>query len=210
MIATPLNWLHRFVVGMLSKEKSLATGVLLALILWTVTRLVDVVTGNLTIEYDVRYTPAVFADGRKGTKIEVTLTNLSNDTAVSELQVAIVGPTEMVFTNARADASCAFQAPSWGDEPQCDPHHDGIAFTAPMVVPGTEVVLSTLYTVPAGSGARPTVRIKPGTEKEFRLVKPGFRTRIARHETELLLGLLGLAIVVFVVSVAAGISKSDP
>ena len=208
MIHAGLGWMHRFIVGMLSKEKSLATGILLALIVWTLTRLVDVVTGSLTIEYAVRYAPAILATGHAGEEIKVTLTDLSNDAAVSNVQVVIAGPPDMQFTDQQSDATCEFQAPSWGDSPTCDPHKDGIAFTAPMLIPGKSVVIGTRYTLAPNSSSKPIVRIKPGDETKFRLVEPGVRTIIARHETALLLTLLGVSIVVFLISVAAGISTA--
>ena len=52
----------------------------------------------------------------------------------------------------------------------------------------------------------PIVRIKPATTK-FRLVEPGFSTFVARNQVGMLLALLMLALVMFFLSVAAGVSK---
>jgi hypothetical protein len=201
-------WLHQFVVGMLSKERSLATGLLIALAAWTLTRLVDGIAGSGTIEYAISYSPATLADKRPGTKIDVRLTNLSRDTSITNLHVAITDPTaQLTFGNAASDADCAFQPPAWGENPQCEPHADGMVFDAPMLVPGTYARLGIKYASPDGVTARPIVRIKPEGTDGFRLVEPGLETYVARHETTLLLGLFGFTLVLFLISVAAGVPK---
>ena len=64
------------VANLLSKDHSVATGLLIALAVWTLTRLVDGVTGTGTIEYDTQYS-TITQDGKPVSRVEVTLTNLS-------------------------------------------------------------------------------------------------------------------------------------
>jgi hypothetical protein len=173
-------------------------------------RLVDGIASNGTIEYDIANTPATLADGRPGHRVRVTLTNLSADTALTNLKASIAAPTaDIVFSVDPKDRSCAFEPPGWGGQPTCDAFASGFDFLAPMIVAGTHVQFEVKYTRPEGSAVMPIVRIKPDTTK-FRLVEPGFSTFVARNQVGLLLGLLMIALVMFFLSVAAGVPKGEP
>jgi len=205
-----MGWWRRFFNGLLSKDKSLATGLILGFMAWTLMRLVDGIASNGTIEYDIANTRATLADGRAGHLVRVTLTNLSADTALTNLKASIAAPTaDIVFSVDPRDRSCAFEPPGWGGQPTCDAFASGFDFLAPMIVAGTHVQFEVKYTRPDGSAAQPIVRIKPETTK-FRLVEPGFSTFVARNQVGLLLGLLMIAFVMFFLSVAAGVPKGEP
>jgi hypothetical protein len=195
--------------GLLSEKQSIATGLLIGLVLWTVTRLVDGITGSGTIEYDTVYTPTIRANGQPGTKIEVTLTNLSSDTTVTTLQVSINDPyLKTTFSTDRDDSNCAFEPPAWAADAICEPHNVGMTFEAPMLVPGTYVRVGIKYTQASDATHAPIVRIRPDTATKFQLVEPGLRTFLARHEAALLLSLLGFTLLLFCISVAAGVPKT--
>jgi hypothetical protein len=204
-----MGWWRRFFNGLLSKDKSLATGLILGFMAWTLMRLVDGIAANGTIEYDIANSPATLADGRAGQRVRVTLTNLSADTALTNLQASIAAPTGgIIFSADPKDRSCAFEPPGWGGQPTCDAFASGFNFVAPMIVAGTHVQFEVKYTRPEGSSALPVVRIRPETTK-FRLVEPGFSTFVARNQVGLLLTLLVLALVMFFLSVAAGVPKGE-
>jgi len=203
-----MNWWRRFFNGLFSKDKSLATGLILGFMAWTLMRLVDGITANGTIEYDIANTPATLADGRDGFLIRVTLTNLSADTALTNLKASIAAPTaDIVFSVDPKDRSCAFEPPGWGGQPTCDAFASGFDFMAPMIVAGTHVEFEVKYTRADTATELPVVRIRPDAAK-FRLVEPGFSTFVARNQVGILLALLLLAIVTLCLSVAAGVSES--
>jgi len=204
-----MGWWRRFFNGLLSKDKSLATGLILGFMAWTLMRLVDGIAANGTIEYDIANKAATLADGRPGHVVRVTLTNLSADTALTNLRASIAAPTaDVVFSTDPRDRSCAFEPPGWGGQPTCDAFDSGFDFLAPMIVAGTHVQFEVKYTSPEGASAVPIVRIRPETTK-FRLVEPGLSTFVARNQVGLLLALLVLALVMFFVSVAAGVPKGE-
>jgi hypothetical protein len=205
-----MGWWRRFFNGLLSKDKSLATGLILGFMAWTLMRLVDGITANGTIEYDISNSPATLADGRPGYLVRVTLTNLSADTALINLRASIAASTaDIVFSVDPKDRSCAFEPPGWGGQPTCDAFASGFDFLAPMIVAGTQVEFEVKYTRPDSASALPIVRIKPETTK-FRLVEPGFSTFVARNQVGILLTLLLLALVTLFLSVAAGVPKGGP
>ena len=202
-----MSWWRRFFNGLLSKDKSLATGLILGFMAWTLMRLVDGIAANGTIEYDITNTPAKLADGRAGYLVHVTLSNLSADTALTNLKASIAAPTaDVVFSVDPKDRSCAFEPPGWGGQPTCDAFASGFDFMAPMIVAGTHVEFEVKYTRPDSATALPIVRIKPETTK-FRLVEPGFSTFVARNQVGILLTLLLLALITLFLSVAAGVSE---
>ena len=202
-----MSWWRRFFNGLLSKEKSLATGFILGFMAWTLMRLVDGIAANGTIEYDIANTPARLADGRDGYLIRVRLTNLSADTALTNLKASIAAPTaDIVFSVDAKDRSCAFEPPGWGGQPTCDAFASGFDFLAPMIVAGTHAEFEVKYTRADSATALPVVRIRPETTK-FRLVEPGFSTFVARNQVGILLALLVLAMVTLFLSVAAGVSE---
>jgi hypothetical protein len=202
--------IRAFLGGMLSREKSLATGLVIGLFAWTLTRLVSGITESGTIEYATRVTRATLADGRAGSRIKVRLSNLSHNTAVTNLQASISDPTgKITFSDDVKDRACWFAPPAWGEEPDCKPYTTGFRFSAPMLVPGTHASFAINYTQAEGDAVRPVVRIKPDGATKVRLVEPGLETFLARHETGILLGLLAAAAVLFVVSVAAGFPEAE-
>jgi len=203
-----MSWWRRFFIGLLSRDKSLATGLILGFMAWTLMRLVDGIAANGTIEYDIANSPAKLADGRDGHVVRVTLTNLSADTALTDLKASIAAPTaDIVFSADPKDRSCAFEPPGWGGQPTCDAFTSGFDFLAPMIVAGTHVQFEVKYTRAGNSTSLPVVRIKPATTK-FRLVEPGFSTFVARNQVGILLALLLLAMVTLFLSVAAGVSEA--
>ena len=203
-----MSWWRRFFNGLLSRDKSLATGLILGFMAWTLMRLVDGIAANGTIEYDIANSPATLADGRDGYLIRVTLTNLSADTALTDLKASIAAPTaDIVFSVDPRDRSCAFEPPGWGGQPTCDAFASGFDFLAPMIVAGTHVQFEVKYTRPGTLASLPIVRIKPATTK-FRLVEPGFSTFVARNQVGILLALLLLALITLFLSVASGVSET--
>src|SRR2546421_9787577 len=72
---------HRLLAGLLGKDQSVATGLLIGIIIWTLTRLGDAVTRSGSIEYAVKYSRATIANGTAGNKMENRLTHPSRDTA---------------------------------------------------------------------------------------------------------------------------------
>jgi hypothetical protein len=198
---------HRLIAGLLSEKQTIATGLLIGLIAWTVTRLVDGILGTGTIEYQTVYSPAKLDNGMDGTKIEVTLTNLSRDTSVSGLKVVINDPTgKTTFSNNPRDKNCAFEPPAWADDATCEAYKDGMTFETPMLVPGTFVRLAIKY-MQSGALHQPVVRIRPQPDSKLQLVQPGVQTFVARHEVMLLLALLGATLVLFGISVTANIRE---
>jgi hypothetical protein len=199
-----------FFAGLLGERHSIATGLMIALVVWTLTRLVNEVTDSGTLEYDIDISDSVLADGSAGHKVEVTITNLSHDTVITNLQASISGSQDLTFSGNRADRRCAFEPPAWGENPICDGYTTGLTFAAPMLVPGTHAQFGIKYRIASESAAKPIVRIRPDGTSNVRLIKPGVETFLARHETKLLLALLLVAGVLFFVSVRAGVSsKSD-
>ena len=193
------------IAGLLSDKQTIATGLLIGLIVWTLTRLVDGILATGTIEYQTVYSPAKLDNGMDGTKIEVTLTNLSRDTSVNGLKVVINDPSgKTTFSNNPRDTNCAFEPPAWADDAICEGHNDGMIFEMPMLVPGTFVRLAIKY-MQSGAAHQPVVRIRPQPDSKLQLVEPGLQTFVARHEVALLLALLGTTLVLFGISVTANI-----
>lgn len=201
--------IRRFFEGLLRKEQSIATSVLIGLIIWTLTRLVDGIATSGTIEYDIDVSADTLKDGTPASLIEVGLTNLSTDTPVTDLQVLIADPyNRTLFSTVREDSHCAYEPPAWvGNGAVCEPHRDGMTFTAPMLVPGTSVRVGIKFTQRADAAHGPIVRIRPDGPK-VQLVRPGVQTFVARHETALLVSLLAVALCLFGTSVA--MSEAEP
>lgn len=202
--------IRRLVRGLLRKEQSVATGLLIGLIIWTVTRLVDGIAASGTIEYDTDFSATALNNGKPAWLMSVVLTNLSTDTPVTNLEVSIADPyLKTDFSTDRAESYCSYEPPAWvGNAAVCEPHRDGMAFTAPMLVPGTSVRVSTMFTQAADATHRPIVRIKPDGSSKVQLVEPGVQTFVARHEAGLLIGLLSAALLLFGVSVV--LSEANP
>jgi hypothetical protein len=204
--------IRRLALGLLRKEQSVATGLLIGLMIWTVTRLVDGIATSGTIEYDTDISPAALKNGTPASLMNVVLTNLSTDTPVTNLQVSIADPYfKTDFSTDRAESYCSYEPPAWvGNDAVCEPHRDGMTFTAPMLVPGTSVRVSTKFTQAGDAAHRPIVRIKPDGISKVQLVEPGVQTFVARHEAGLLIGLLGAALLLFGISVALSEAGSQP
>jgi hypothetical protein len=197
--------MHRLLTGLLGKDQSIATGLLIGLIIWTLTRLVDGVTTSGSIEYSTKYSSASLANGAQGERMDVRLTNLSRDTAIPDLQAVISDPNEKTnFSVAQKDSECVFEPPAWADKAVCDPHPIGLNFSEPLLVPGTYVQISIKYTQAAGAVNRPIVRINPSGTIKVQLIQPGIQTFVVRHEVLLLIGLLAATLTLFGFSVAAG------
>jgi hypothetical protein len=180
---------------------------LIALTAWTLTRLVDGVTSNNTIEYDTLYTPAKLASGEAVSKVEVTLTNLSSDETVTDLTAAVSDPR---FATAFIEPpECHFDPPSWVDQGRCDlSPREGLLFNAPTLLSGSRARFAVRYRGSIEPSRRPIVRIKSGGSGKLRLITPGVETFVVRHESAMLLWLLGLTLVLLVLSVRAGITDA--
>jgi hypothetical protein len=194
----------QFLRGLREKDQSIASGLLIGLILWTLTHLVDSVTSNGSIEYAVAYSNSTLKDGTHVYQMEVEVTNLSSDTPVPNLEVSIQNPgADHQATFYPAETVCKFEPPSWVGSSLCDSHDDGGDLIVPLLVPGTSVRMAMKYLGSISPTERPIVRIRPGTVSNFRLITPGPVTFITRYETHLLLGILLVSVALFVISVSA-------
>lgn len=193
--------------GFLSKDSSIAAGILLALVVWTLTRIVNDITDHATIEYDVTYAAISLPDGRAGGEMSVVLSNLSHDLALQNLAAAITDPAgkaEFIATSAR----CAFPMPTWANDAVCAAHQDGLSFEAPWLIPGNRLSFSIRYAGSVEPRDRPIVRIRPSSgDSRLRLVTPGLQTWIVRNELPLLSGLLAVSVLLYCVSLAVGIPR---
>jgi hypothetical protein len=194
----------QFFRGLREKDQSIASGLLIGLILWTLTHLVDSVTSNGSIEYAVAYSNSALKDGTHVYQMEVEVTNLSSDTPVPNLEVSIQNPgADHQAKFYPAETVCKFEPPSWVGSSLCDSHDDGGDLIVPLLVPGTSVRMAMKYLGSISPTERPIVRIRPGTVSNFRLITPGPATFITRYETYLLLGILLVSVALFVISVSA-------
>jgi hypothetical protein len=195
--------------GLLGKEHSIGTGLLIALLVWTLTRLVDGVTIGGTIEYDTTFSRATLANGQSGMAVSVVLTNLSHDTIVKNLRALVYDPGgTLVFDTDRRD--CGFEPPAWAQDATCTPDPTGMNFVAPMLVPGTSAKVVIKYSDAKAPGTRPVVRIGPDDSSKARLVMPGVETFVARFESYLLFALSMLTMGLLFLSIARGTQESPP
>ncbi len=207
-MAKPAAIAHRILSGLFSEKKSIATALMIGLLLWTLTRLADDVTGSGTIEYETVYKPATLKSGQPGKQMEVTLTNLSKDTAINGLQATIHDPRgQTTFSADPDDSNCVYQAPAWAEDGNCAPNPISMEFETPLLVPGTYVSVAIKYTQKPGATHEPIIRIRPKDTTKFQLLEPGLRTFVARHEQALLVGLLVIVAGLFLLSLGAGISE---
>lgn len=204
-----MAWTSRLIFGLLSKEQSIATGLLLSLLIWTLTRVVDGITKSPTIEYDVRYNSTVMADGSKASSVTVGLTNLSGDITIRNLAVTISDPrnkSKFLPTEAR----CAFPPPMWAEEAECVAYASGLSVVAPLLMPDNTVTFTVKYLGSTKFGERPIVRIRPGAaDQKLRVVEPSFVTFIARHENVILMCIFVLTAIFLCASIVAG-PHTDP
>lgn len=201
--------MRRVLAGLLAKDQSFGTGILLALLVWTLTRVVNEVVGPATIEYAVSYSPIQLDGGGEGAMVVADLTNLSQDSPVRGLAVSVndlSGQTEFLPD----EAQCTFPPPMWIDGASCKAYSNGLSLIAPTLDPGISVRLAAKYRGAIEEGKRPLVRIKAsdGTAK-LRMVTPGFQTWLARHEMWVLTGLLVLVGLALATSIAAGVRKVE-
>jgi hypothetical protein len=147
-------------------------------------------------------------DGRQGKEIELILTNLSKDTAIDGLQATIHDPEGQTnFSTDPGDSDCVYQPPAWAQGGDCASNPISMEFFTPMLVPSTYVSVAIKYTQKPDAKREPIVRIRPKGTTTFRLIEPGLRTFVARHEEVLLVGLLLIVSVLFVLSLNLGISE---
>jgi hypothetical protein len=201
-----MRWWQKLGTGALSKEKSLATGVVLAFIAWTLTRLVDGITAYNTLEYDVTQKPSSLADGRAGYTYQVLFTNLAGETTLKSLRATVSGSADITFSDVASDHSCAVQPPAWG-RVECEAFPAGFKFTAPPLVAGTFAGMEVKYTRAAGSSDVPVLRILLAEGQDFRLVEAGLATRAVRHQTGILITFLAVATLSLLLSLVAGVRE---
>ena len=207
MLKTIMQGIGRVSVGLMSKEHSVGTGLLLGLAVWTLTRLVDSVTQGGTIEYQSNYRTVSVGAGHTMSEIEVRLTNLSRDASVKNLEVIIYDPHDRIVFEATPPGRCAFGVPAWAKDAKCNPNVNGMAFLAPMLIPGTTVAVAIRYAGPIVGDGRPIFRIKADADSKIRLTGPGWETWVAQHEGRLLVVTLVVTLVLLLISVGAGVAK---
>ena len=207
------SWFPKMARGLLSKDHSFATGLLLALLVWTLSRLVDSVVGSATVEYAISTKTVKLASGQDGTRLSVELSNLSRDTALRDLEVVVHDPKGATeFSVNPRDTSCEHPEPAWAADGVCTAKKDGLFVVFPSLVAGNRVRASIAYSASAANVDRPTVRIRPTTDGDvkLRLMKPGFDTWLVRHEVALLLFFFVAVAVLFVASIASTSEQKRP
>jgi hypothetical protein len=167
-----MEWKQRLRAGVFNKDKSLATGVTLAFVAWTLMRLVDGVTAFNTLEYRIEDRPTTLNDGRAGFAYRVTLSNLAGDTTLKSLRASVSSSNGgITFSEDHKDFRCAVQPPAWGLVVECQAFDtSGFNFTAPPLVAGTYAAFEVKYTRAAGTTEEPVLRILPAEGQDFRLV----------------------------------------
>ena len=193
--------------AMLSKDHSFGTGIVLALLVWTLGRLVDSITGGSVLEYEIVTGPAALVDGQPVTQLGLTMTNLSRDTIFKNIRVTIYGAddkTQFVV----GSQGCVYVPPAPVGDPSRAPCYidaSGFSFGVETFVPATTVHASVKYSGPTGDGGRPIVRIRPDPDAKIRVVEASLATWLAKRELWCLLGLLLVAVALLVASVRAGV-----
>ena len=187
------------VSGWRSTDQSLGTGLVIGLFIWTLTHLIDTVTGNGTVEYAVEYLNATRSNGQHAYQISVRVTNLSRDIPVPNLEVSIQNPHsdhQAVFY--ADDTVCGYEPPSWAGDAKCNGEPDGGDLMIPLLVPGNSMTMKMNYSGSIDPKYRPIVRIRPAADvTSFRLVQSGLETWLTRHETRILIGTLIIAVILF-------------
>ncbi len=201
-----MGWWQRFTAGVFSKDKSLATGVILGFMAWALMRLVDGVTDYNTLEYDVTHKSATLADGRAGFIYQVTFTNLAGDTTLKSMRASVSSNTAGIkFSVDPKDSRCVVQPPAWGRVVECEPFASGFNFTAPPLVAGTFAGIEVKYTRAAGNNEVPVLRILPAEGQDFRLVEAGLATFAVRNQTGILVAFALIAFISLFLSISAGV-----
>jgi hypothetical protein len=202
-----MGWWQRVRTGVFSKEKSLATGVILGFMAWALMRLVDGIAAYDTLEYHITHRPTPLADGRAGFVYRVKFTNLAGDTTVQSMRATVASMTPAItFSVDRRDSRCAMQPPAGGKVVECEALESGFNFTAPPLLAGTYAGLEVKYTRPSTSSEIPILRLVLAEGQNFRLVEAGLATLIVRNQNGVLFGFLLLAFIALVASLAAGTS----
>ncbi|TCW78851.1 hypothetical protein C5O80_31770 [Burkholderia sp. SRS-46] len=202
------KFLRRFMSGLLSKDASVAAGIVLGLVVWTLTRIVNEVVDSPTVEYDVSYSAATVANGQAGARIMVALTNLSRDSTLQNLGVTIYDPSGKA-TFIPDSIRCAFPPPLWAQDGVCLLLQSGLKFQAPWFTPDSQLHIAIDYVGSVEAGKRPIVRILPSRSSPgIRLVEKSWKTWVARYQFTLLCGLLMVVFALYAVAVAAG--ATDP
>lgn len=197
----------RLTDGLLSKDRSLVTGLVLGMAVWTLTRLADGVLDHATIERAERYVHDVSAKGATTSRFEVDLTNLSRAQRITDLHVVVTDPEGTANFLSGPPPPCAIEAPSpAGAECYVEPN-TGLSFKAQVLLPGTRARIALHYQKPGAAQAPLRMRLQPGAPQDVRVLEPGIETFVARHQTVLLLSLLGATFLLLIVSVAAGTSR---
>lgn len=198
----------RVIDGLLSKDRSVATGLVLALAVWTLTRLADGVLDHATIEYDASYVHDVSTQGALSSRFDVVLTNLSRAQRITDLQVVVTDPDGTARFVSDRPRPCAIETPSpAGAECYVEPN-TGLSFKARVLLPGTRARIALRYQKPEASQAPLQMRLQPGAPDDVRVLKPGIETFIARHQTGLLLTILGASFVLLMMSISVGVSRA--
>ena len=193
-----------------AKQTSVATGLLLAAMAWTVTRLADAVDAYDTLEYQVTQSRDVLADGRKGFLVKVKLRNLSGGTTLESVRAQLSTHARGVEFSANPDDYlCAVEPPGWAGNPKCDPQGIGFDFSIDNLTPGTYVGFQARYTRPDGANETPVLRVNLPANKNFRLLESGLATGALHHQTAILAGLIVLLFVLLVLSIVAGVREPD-
>lgn len=201
-----MEWWRSLRANARSKDRSLATGVALAFMAWTLMRLIDSISAYDTIEYRTSNKATTLADGRAGFVYQVKLTNLAGDTTAEGLKATVAGGTPAIeFSKDSADWRCPVQPPAGGKVIECEPHVGGFNFSAPPLLAGTYAGLEVKYTRSATSSDVPYLRIVLAEGQNFRLVEAGVATFIVRHQTFILIAFLLLAVVALGISLVAGV-----
>jgi hypothetical protein len=201
-----MGWWQRVRTNASGKDKSLATGVALGFMAWTLMRLVDSISAYDTLEYDITNKPTTLADGRAGFAFQVKLTNLAGDTTVEGLKATVASSTaDIDFSMHADDYRCPVQPPAGGKVVECTPHVGGFNFSAPPLLAGTFAGLEVKYTRPATSSETPYLRIVLAEGQNFRLVEAGVATALVRNQTGILIAFLVLAAISLLISLAVGV-----
>ena len=177
----------------------------MAFVAWSLTRLVDGVTAYNTLEYDVSNKAKILADGKAGFALRVKFTNLSGDTPLRSLKALVSAPHSSL--RFAGDIKCAVQPPAWAGKVTCESFASGANFESPMLVAGTYSGFEVNYTRPPDSNWEPVLRIQPDESQNFRLVKAGAETFAAKHQTAILMTLMGGGLLLLLVSLAAGVKE---
>ena len=201
-----MGWWQRVRTNASGKDKSLATGVALGFMAWTLMRLVDSISAYDTLEYDITNKPATLADGRAGFVYQVK----THQPRRRHHGRRAEGHDREQHGGHRLQHACgrlplSVQPPAGGKVVECAPHVGGFNFSAPPLLAGTFAGLEVKYTRPAGVSETPHLRIVLAEGQNFRLVEAGVATTVVRNQTGILIAFLMLAAASLLMSLAVGV-----